>query len=108
MLNVSKRFDQFITQLKMQEYDMMRFGMEPNRIVLGVNVYHFLESEFRYGRYAVIEYHNDDVVAYMLGFPITIDHQNKWLIQVCSGCQMDGKELLYPGKIDTEELKEEF
>lgn len=108
MWNVSRKFDQVITQLKMQEYDMSRFGLEPNRVILGRYIYDILEKEFRYGRYSVIEHYKDDYVAYMMGLPITIDEKNKWLIKMCSGFEMDGKDLLYPDKIDQEEIKAEF
>ena len=109
MWNVSRKVDQVITQLKMQEYDMSRFGLEPNRVILGRYIYDILEREFRYGRYSVIEHYNDnDTVAYMMGLPITIDEKNKWLIKMCSGFEMDGKDLLYPDKIDPEVLKDRF
>lgn len=105
MYNVSRRFDQIIMQLKMQDYDLRRFDIEPNRVILGRYIYDILETEFRCGRYSVIEHHIDDFTPYVIGLPITIDDKNKWLIQVCSGFTMDGKDLLYPDKIDPEELK---
>ena len=88
----------------MQDNQIRCFGVEPNRIILGRHVYDILESEYRYGRYSVIEHHKEDWIPYVFGLPITVDNQNKWLIQVCSGFQMDGKELLYPDKIDPEEV----
>ena len=103
MWNVSRRFDQVIMQLKMQDHDIRRWGAEPNRVILGRYIYDILEREYMRCRYSVIEHYKDEYVPYVIGLPITIDEKDKWLIQVCSGFKMDGKDLLYPDKIDPEE-----
>lgn len=108
MWNVSNQFDQVITQIMMQDHDIKCYGMQPNRVILGKYIYDILEREFRYSKYSVIEHYKDDNVAYVIGLPITIDIQNKWLIKVCYGFEMDGKELLYADKIDPEQIKDRF
>ena len=103
MWNVSRQFDQVMTQIAMQDHEIKVWGAEPNRVILGRYIYDILEREFRYGRYSVIEHYKDDNAPYVMGMPITVDNQNKWLIKVCYGFETDGKELLYPDKIDPEE-----
>ena len=101
---VSAHTDKIITQIKMQEYNISRFGMEPNGVILGRRIYDFLDREFNYGvRYSMIEHYKNDNAEYVVGLPITIDERNRWLIKVCYGLETDGKELLYPDKIDPEE-----
>lgn len=104
MWGLSTQVDKIITQIEMKKYDIMRFGMEPNRVILGRRIYDFLDREFNYGiRFSMIEHYKNDNAEYVTGLPITIDEKNKWLIKVCYGFETDGKELLYPDKIDPEE-----
>jgi 6-phosphofructokinase len=41
---------------------------------------------------------SDGMNASVCGMPITIDHDNKWIIEVCYGFEWNGKEIVYPDK----------
>lgn len=101
---ISAQTDKIITHIQMQKYEVNRWGMEPNRVILGRRIYDTLDREFNYGvRCSMIEHYANDNAEYVVGLPITIDERNRWLIKVCYGFETDGKELLYPDKIDPEE-----
>lgn len=82
----------------MQDEHLKRFDFEPNRVILGSNVYDILNRDFRSMICYDADYFAKGSKATVMGIPVTIDYENKWLIEVCYGFEWDGKELLYPDK----------
>ena len=99
MYGASRQFDKIIQNIMMQDYSIRRLGIDPNRVVLGKSVYDILHADFNGMLDFKLEGHNPyGMNAYVCGLPVTIDHDNKWIIEVCYGFERDGRDILYPDK----------
>lgn len=77
------------------------YDIQPNRIILGKNVYDILLTASCSSWNPVkinIEIKNCEIEEYVMGLPVTVDYRNKWLIEVCYGSNCYGKDLLYPNE----------
>lgn len=101
MWETTKRFDKIIWNIMMQDHEIRNLGVEPNRVILGERVFDILHRDFN----SMIDFSlekykgSDGMNASVCGMPITVDHDNKWIIEVCYGFEWDGKEIVYQDKI---------
>lgn len=95
-------FDRIIQKIMMQDYTIRHLGVEPNRVILGKRLFDILHHEYN----TMLEFRLGDgnpdkgMDAYVCGLPVTVDLENKWIIEVCYGFEADGKQVAYPDKKD--------
>lgn len=104
MNGASRRFEQIMFNIEMQDEYLKRFGFEPNRIILGSSVYDILSRDFRGMIYHYADCFTKGSKATVMGMPVTVDYENKWLIEVCHGFEWDGRDILYPDKKGSQEV----
>lgn len=106
-MRLEEQFHKIIDNIMWQDYHIKAlYDLQPNRIILGKYVYDILAtaSDAIWHRAEICKVaKNSDIEAYVIGLPVTVDYNNKWIIEVCYGLKHDGKQLLYPDKIDPEE-----
>lgn len=98
MTEAMRQFERIIFNIEMQDAYLKNFGFEPNRIILGSNVYDILHRDFHSMFYCNMDYFTKGSKATVMGMPVTIDYENEWLIEVCHGFEWDGRDILYPDK----------
>lgn len=81
--------DDIIDNIEMQRYCMMeRYGVEPNKIILGRKVFTILETAYGAVRLTNKELCKSGITATVMGLPITVDYENIYTIEVCF--ELDG------------------
>lgn len=90
--------NEIIDNIEMQRYCMMaRYGIEPNKIILGRKIFSILEADFgevkwtNAERYA--ELSKSGIAATVVGLPITVDCENIWTIEVCFELEENARNL---------------
>ena len=84
---MNSKFNSIIDIIDFQIYEIRRKGLEPNRVILGIKIFNYLESHMHYYeiyREPYYEYH-----AVIMGLPITVDTTNKNLISVSCGTEVE-------------------
>ena len=79
------KYTEIINLIDMQIYDIERKGLKPNRIILGIKIYKYLELELH--RYYGMP--SCDYDAVIMGLPVTVDTTNKNLISVSCGTELN-------------------
>ena len=64
-------------------------GFEPSRIILGIEIVSILKSS-NYYWYSTIS--DEDME--LMGLPVTIDYENKWIAMACVGNEWDMRNFL--------------
>lgn len=81
------KYTEIINLIDMQIYDIEIKGLKPSRIILGINIYKYLESELLPYWGNKTPYHGYEAV--IMGLPITVDTTNKNLISVSCGTEVE-------------------
>ena len=98
MWDASDRFNKIIETILTQECSIQMHGIEPDRVILGVNIYDILISDANMN--IEVKFAKPSKYDLVIGLPITVDYVNKWLIKVCYGFEADGEQLLFPNVKD--------
>ena len=98
-MRLIEQFEKIIDKIYMQSYAIKGlWGIEPNRIVLGKYVYDILKAGSNNYVYCAEHLKTDvtdsNIEEFVIGLPITVDYDNKWVIEVCYGCEADGRDVL--------------
>lgn len=84
-----KDYEKIVNNLMNQIYYWRVRNIEPDRIILGIEIVKILHNSTCY-IYESIDY---DVVEFM-GTPVTIDYKNKWIVMACAGKEWDMRNWL--------------
>ena len=84
---MSNKFNNIINLIDMQIYNMETKGLKPNRNILGIKIFKYLESHMHY--YEIHREPNYEYHAVIMGLPITVDKINKNLIFVSCGTEVE-------------------
>lgn len=83
-----------IDNIEMQRYCMMaRYGVEPNKIILGRKILSILETAYGAVRLTNKEISKSGITATVVGLPITVDCENIWTIEVCFELEENARNL---------------
>lgn len=83
-----------IDNIEMQRYCMMaRYGVEPNKIILGRKILSILETAYGAVRLTNKELSKSGITATVVGLPITVDCENIWTIEVCFELEENARNL---------------
>ena len=87
-----------VDNIEMQRYYMMtRYGIEPNKIILGRKIFNILEASLRAVKWTnterCAELSKSGITATIVGLPITIDCENIWTIEVCFELEENARSL---------------
>lgn len=66
-------------------------NLEPSRIILGVEIVSILKN---YCSDYMLNFEVTDDICFIMGIPVTIDYENKWVLMVCVGNASDGEYIL--------------
>ena len=83
-----------IDNIEMQRYCMMaRYGVEPNKVILGRKILSILETAYGAVRLTNKEISKSGITATVVGLPITVDCENIWTIEVCFELEENARNL---------------
>lgn len=91
--------NEIIDNIEMQRYYMItRYGVEPNKIILGRKILSILEADLRAVKWTNTERYAElsksGITATIVGLPITVDCENIRTIEVCFELEENARHLV--------------